>query len=191
MGLAIVPIIIAAAGVVVTQTDLLDRLAGSASPTTPRWCDEIAALNGELSGNLSREFDAIVSNFPPSTTQLGEVGSYIFQEMNWERQNEAWSEIAAIVPPDIQPAAKRAADISAAMAQVTRDLEEFNQLWAYLPNIENAKERSDLRAQLELKGDTISGEFSAISDQITEGATDFERFDIAWRNTCPQSAVDS
>jgi hypothetical protein len=111
--------------------------------------------------------------------------------MNWERQNEAWSEIAAIVPPDIQPAAKRAADISAAMAQVTRDLEEFNQLWAYLPNIENAKERSDLRAQLELKGDTISGEFSAISDQVTEGAADFERFDIAWRNTCPQSAVDS
>lgn len=170
--------------------------------TIPRWCYETAAFRTrmfgvfnefdvEQSGNLIKDFREIVQGFLTLTTQLVEIGGNLSSETNWEREAQAWSEIAAIGPPDVQPAAHRAADISAAIAQIIPDVKEAVRLSAELFTSDNAPKRLALSGQLTLKIIEIEGSFSTISDQVTEGAADFERFDIAWRNTCPQSAVDS
>jgi hypothetical protein len=170
--------------------------------TIPRWCYETAAsrtrmfgvfneFNIELSGNLIKNFRETVQGFLTLTTQLMEVGGNFTNETNWERESKAWSEIAAIGPPDVQPAAQRAADISAAIAQIIPDVKEAVRLSAELYTSDNALNKLALSGQLTLKVKDIEGSFSTIDNQINEGAADFERFDFSWRNTCPQSALGS
>jgi hypothetical protein len=168
----------------------------------PRWCYEVAAsrtrmfgvfneFNIEQSGNLIKDFREITQGFLTLTTQLVEVGGNISNEANWEREAKAWSEIAAIGPPDVQPAAQRTADISARISEITPDIKDAAQLAAKLALTESAAQRAIDGAQLALKLRGIQDNLKGLLGEIEEGQQDFERFDSAWRNTCPQSTVDS